>query len=548
MFAPSVAAGRWGPLRSAARRLCLFAALAALEIVFLTSLFDFDAPKRDFGFWQNPVVYANAAAKIAVVAFVFFLLVAWPRLQELAGAYRDAIDRSRTWLYVAASLMTFAVLLLTKHAYANAAELGLGEMWAYSALLVVLGTSLALVAAPLDFWRHLLRSLPSELAIALGGAAVAVAAGYGAMTGWDSLSSATLHLSRWFLSLYETNVLLDVEHRVLGAGDFRVEVNKACSGYEGIALILVTVAIYTWVFRRDLRFPNAILLFPVGVAAIWTLNALRIALLISIGAHLSPTVAIQGFHSAAGWVSFLLVAFAMIAVSRRVPFFAALPPRKPAAISTVAGIRPSPDPALLFLAPFIALVATSILASAFAPHDQWLYVVKVAAIGAVLWWYRDAYLPLLTGASWSSVGIGLAIGAVWIATDPDKTAGVALGAWLAALPLWMAALWLILRVFGTTVLVPIAEELAFRGYLSRVLISTRFERVPVGEFRLIAFIGSTIAFGLVHQRWVAACIAGAIYALLMYRTKRLANPIMAHAASNAAIAAWAIALQQWSLL
>ena len=123
-----------------------------------------------------------------------------------------------------------------------------------------------------------------------------------------------------------------------------------------------------------------------------------------------------------------------------------------------------------------------------------------------------------------------------------------LGAWLASLPVWVAVIWLGLRVLGSVALVLIAEELAFRGYLSRALISIRFENVGIGEFRLLAFVGSTVAFGLMHERWLAACLAGAIYAMLMYRTKRLSDPIVAHMASNAAIAVWAIAAQQWSLL
>ena len=51
-----------------------------------------------------------------------------------------------------------------------------------------------------------------------------------------------------------------------------------------------------------------------------------------------------------------------------------------------------------------------------------------------------------------------------------------------------------------------------------------------------------------HQRWVAACLAGAVYALLMCRTKKLSDPIAKHVASNAAIMGWAIVTQQWSLL
>ena len=129
--------------------------------------------------------------------------------------------------------------------------------------------------------------------------------------------------------------------------------------------------------------------------------------------------------------------------------------------------RPDGQAALTFLAPFIALVAASIVASAFAPHDQWLYPVKVAATGAALWWFRDTYLPLLSGASSSSVGIGLAVGALWIATDPNRGLETPLGVWLASLPLWLAAIWLGLAALGSIVVVPVAEELAFRGYLPR---------------------------------------------------------------------------------
>jgi CAAX prenyl protease-like protein len=206
------------------------------------------------------------------------------------------------------------------------------------------------------------------------------------------------------------------------------------------------------------------------------------------------------------------------------------------------------QPALLFLAPFVALLATSILESAFAPHNQWLYAVKVAAIAGVLWRFRASYAPLLKGASPSSVFIGLGVGIAWIVTDPHAGSETPLGAWIASLSVWMAAIWIAVRAIGSVALVPIAEEFAFRGYLARVLVSSRFESVGFGEFRWVAFIGSSLAFGVVHQRWMAAFLAGVVYALLMYRTKRLADPIAAHAASNAALMLWAVVAWQWSLL
>lgn len=51
-----------------------------------------------------------------------------------------------------------------------------------------------------------------------------------------------------------------------------------------------------------------------------------------------------------------------------------------------------------------------------------------------------------------------------------------------------------------------------------------------------------------RQRWIAATLAGAVYALVMYRTNRLSDAIVAHAASNALIVLWVITAQQRSLL
>ena len=46
-----------------------------------------------------------------------------------------------------------------------------------------------------------------------------------------------------------------------------------------------------------------------------------------------------------------------------------------------------------------------------------------------------------------------------------------------------AALWLAARVIGYELVTPLAEELAFRGYVTRRLIATDINRVPMGTFR-----------------------------------------------------------------
>ena len=65
---------------------------------------------------------------------------------------------------------------------------------------------------------------------------------------------------------------------------------------------------------------------------------------------------------------------------------------------------------------------------------------------------------------------------------------------------------------------------------------------------MLAFIVSSTLFGLMHERWVAGILAGAVFALVMYRTRSIAGPIAAHMAANMLICAWALAFRQWSLL
>lgn len=534
---------------SRAQRLLAFVGLSLSEILLTSFIFNFRTALPE---WSNPIAYVKCLAQGTSLAVLIFFLIVRHKRSEIVQAWSHTARTHSRRRDVLTNLALFGLLLAATVVLSHVAARSPQPPWhwftLYCCLLLTTALSLGAVAAPRPFWKWLWRVAPSEIAVALMVGVLLVLAGRLSLEGWATLSSATLRSSHWILTLYETDVVLDAKRQILGVGNFHVLILKQCSGYEGIGLVATFLGFYCWLMRRQLRFPHALALIPVGIFAVWILNLLRIAALVSIGHHLSADLALNGFHSQAGWIGFLLVAVGAMAASRKIPFFAV----QPLVPNPVRAAKPrkswGAEASLEFLAPFMALMAASILASAFAPHDQWLYAVKVAAVSAALWWFRGAYLPLISGASLSSVAIGLAVGVVWIATDAGKGLEAPLGSWLASLPAWLAAVWLSLRAFGSIALVAVAEELAFRGYLARVLISPRFESVGFGEFRPLAFIGSSVAFGLMHQRWVAACLAGAVYALLMCRTKRLSDPIAAHVASNAAIMGWAVASQQWSLL
>ena len=78
---------------------------------------------------------------------------------------------------------------------------------------------------------------------------------------------------------------------------------------------------YLWWFRQIHRFPQSFLLFPIGIGIIWLANAVRITALILVGIWIDPKIAVDGFHSQAGWISFLVVGLGTIWVAQQMSFF-----------------------------------------------------------------------------------------------------------------------------------------------------------------------------------------------------------------------------------
>ncbi len=137
------------------------------------------------------------------------------------------------------------------------------------------------------------------------------------------------------------------------------------------------------------------------------------------------------------------------------------------------------------------------------------------------------------------------MGLEWATGGPDTGSSIAKA--LREMPAGLAAAWLLFRVVGSVVTVPIAEELAFRGYLLRRLISADFDRLPSPRFTWLSFLLSSVLFGALHGRWLAGTVAGMFYAWAMYRRGRVADATLAHATTNALIAADVMIFGNWSL-
>jgi CAAX prenyl protease-like protein len=113
----------------------------------------------------------------------------------------------------------------------------------------------------------------------------------------------------------------------------------------------------------------------------------------------------------------------------------------------------------------------------------------------------------------------------------------------------LAAYWLtvLLRFARLVIVVPLVEEIFWRGFLLRYLIDDRFSRVPFGTFSWLSFAVVSLAFMFTHATadWPAALICGALYNCVAYLTKSLASCVVAHAATNLLLGIWIMETRQW---
>jgi exosortase E/protease (VPEID-CTERM system) len=529
---------------------CRWAVLIALlvgEVVALTVYFDRSSIPSEWGLWSKLLGQSSQLARVAIAATVATLVFGSARLRaELLRCLDGADRRQRLWFPLLAHLAAFALFarvttLVFDGGLHDSAYPGVWAIAWFGTGLIVLASWAAAAIEP-KLWWALVRG--GSGAITVGVAVGFVAWGLGLLTDyfWEPLAHSTFVLVHALLQLVCTDPICRPEEFVVGTPTFQVAIAPQCSGYEGIGLIWAFLAAYCWLSREGLRFPQAWLLFPLGTAIIWLANAVRIAVLVVVGTWVSRDIAVGGFHSQAGWLALNAVALGLVLVSRRARFFTKADP---------AGDQDAGENAAApSLAPMLSIVAVTMITAAFTAGFDISYPLRVLAAAGTLYYFQRAYAGMWRTPAWQAIAVGAVTFVVWMALEPvppydDAKSSLALR--LSQMPAAGAIIWLAFRVIGSVITVPIAEELAFRGYLIRRLIAADVSTVRPGRFTWLSFLISSILFGALHGRWLAGTLAGMAYALTYYRRGELVDAIAAHATTNALIAGFVLVTGSWSL-
>ena len=200
--------------------------------------------------------------------------------------------------------------------------------------------------------------------------------------------------------------------------------------------------------------------------------------------------------------------------------------------------------ALLAVLPLLAL-------SPLAEQVVWI-LVMTATLAAVARPVLDFRVRDWGG----SLSIGVVVFAIWIA--PDRIFPGYHSHWLFTNPItgslagtlpdssrtdWAV---LTLRTVRAALFVPIAEELFWRGWLMRWIISAHFKEVPLGAWSARAFWIVAVLFAAEHgPLWDVGLAAGVLYNWWMVRTKSLGDLILAHAVTNACVSAYVMIAGRW---
>ncbi len=483
----------------------------------------------------------------AVVGFaIFFLTFSWLNYRPvLLDAARDAADSGVDWRFVAAHAVFISLFgILSSSRYGTPSSLLISDLVA----LAWLATGVSAIACGAfafilpNLWLRIARNTGYLWIITLVAVLVACLTGNSSRSLWPWAANITFRITRVIVAPFIPNLMADPGKMLIGTPRFLVEVAPECSGLEGVGLTLAFGITWLTLFRKQCRFTQDLILLPAGAALIFLLNSVRIAALILIGNAGAERIAAGGFHSQAGWIIFNLVALGFTVASSSVPWLTN--PK-----SADAAAAPTDNPTAAWLMPFVMILAAGTLSRTLVADFEWLYPLRFFAAAGTLAFFSKKYSGFDWRFDWFGPLAGLVVFVVWIAPDlfNSADAGAMPSPLSTATPLARNA-WLAFRALAAVVTVPIAEELAFRGFLYRRLISADFESVSLRRFSWFAFLVSSILFGALHgSRWPAGIVAGAMYAFVLLRRGRIGDAIAAHATTNALIAIDVLAFHHWNL-
>ncbi len=109
----------------------------------------------------------------------------------------------------------------------------------------------------------------------------------------------------------------------------------------------------------------------------------------------------------------------------------------------------------------------------------------------------------------------------------------------------LAWFFVVVRIAGSSIVVPPLEESFYRSFLYRYIARPDFQSVPLGKFLWAPFLLTGLVFGFGHYEWLAGILCAFVYQGLVCWKKRLGDAMTAHAITNCLLGFWIVWKGAW---
>ena len=195
-----------------------------------------------------------------------------------------------------------------------------------------------------------------------------------------------------------------------------------------------------------------------------------------------------------------------------------------------------------------------------------IYMIRIAITIAVMVLVSSGYREFPFRFTWASTVVGAVGGVLWVwicRLDLEEMflKPIGLGYFLATgerrafdpyemlgdnLP-WMV-FFILVRMAGLAVIVPVIEEFFLRGFFMRYMMDFRWWKVPFGEADRMAIASATIYGLLTHpSEAFAAIIWFSLITWWMLRTRNIWDCVVAHGVTNLTMGIYVLVWKDWTL-
>lgn len=228
------------------------------------------------------------------------------------------------------------------------------------------------------------------------------------------------------------------------------------------------------------------------------------------------------------------------------------------------------------VAPFLIFVALTLCQGRLGEASRyWFYFAKTFVGAWLIWEIWPLVAEMRWKLSWEAAAVGVAVLVIWVGLDGlyptvneliqrylcPRLKALGLESWCPKdaqpEPPWnphtqfglnsgLAWLMIVVRLLGSSLVVPPLEEVFYRSFLYRYIARPDFESVSLGAFRWTPFLVTALVFGFAHREWLAGILCGFAYQGLVIWKQRLGDAITAHAVTNFLLGLWVVWKPAWN--